>query len=145
MSDVSATTVPERNAGASDIELRIRADPSQLLVLRTVAAAIAIQENFDLDAIADIRLAMDEACTRLIMRAADGALLICRFRYLDSTLRVAVSTTTSGIGRADQRTFGWHVLNALTDSSDLTQAEDPNSSGFVSTIEFTKINTSDHS
>lgn len=142
MSDLNATE-PGRNVNTPDVELRTRADPGQLPVLRGVAAAIAIQENFDLDAVADIRLAMDETCTRLILRATAGALLTCRFQYLDSTLLVAVSTTTSGMNSADQRTFGWHVLNTLTDSVGLAQAEDPLSSSFVSTIEFTKTNTSD--
>lgn len=125
------------------VELRVRADPRQLPVLRAVAAAIAMHESFDLDAVADIKLAMDEVCTRLILRAAKDAVLQCQFQHLDLVLRVTASTTTTGAVTWDtenpsQRTFGWHVLNALTDSIETTQEKEPGSSCYLTTIEFTK-------
>lgn len=136
----------ERDRTNPVVELRVRADPRQLPVLRAVAATIAMQENFDLDAVADIRLAMDEACTRLIMRAANDAILLCRFQHIDRTLRVAVSTTlgteTWGTENPGQRTFGWHVLNTLTDSVDMTQENEPDSARYLTTIEFTKADGS---
>lgn len=48
-----------------------QADADQLSVLRAVAAAIALQHDFDLDTVEDIKLAVDEAATRLIVNSTD--------------------------------------------------------------------------
>lgn len=115
-------------------ELRVRADPGQLSVLRAVAAAITLQHDFDLDAVADVKLAVDEAATRLIMSAVDGAELTCRFQAIMPTLRISLSTTTRpSPSDGSARTFGWHVLNSLTDSVDVRVDETGN--GAVTTID----------
>lgn len=132
------TIEPDQDYAHPVVELRIRATPDQLSVLRALAAAIAIHEDFDLDSIADIKLAMDEACTYLIVRATPDAVLVCRLQYLNNSLRVAVSTTTAC---EDTRSsaFGWHVLNALTDTIDMTR-EPELDGGSVTTIEFVRAN-----
>lgn len=131
----------DRNAASSRsvVELRVRADATQLSIIRAVAAAIAGQEDFDLDAIADVRLAIDEACSHLILRAVDGASLVCRFRPSATDLNVSISAPTSPGEAPSQRSFGWHVLNALTDSIELTRDVDPdNPSGEITVLTFTK-------
>lgn len=120
------------------VELRIRASLDQLSILRALAATVAIQENFDLDSIADIRLAMDEICTHLIVRALPDSVLVCRFVYTAPQLHVSVSTTTANYDGSDQRSFGWHVLTALTDSISVDQEENPNRAGYITTMKFTK-------
>ncbi|MFC7958950.1 ATP-binding protein [Rhodococcoides kroppenstedtii] len=130
------TTDPDSAGSASTIELGVLADPSQLSVTRAVAAALAAQEDFDLDSIADIRLAIDESCSRLIVRATPGARLVCAFTPGPDVLEVAVTTTTEPGADLDASGFGWHVLNALTDTVSTSQTEHE---GVVSTtIEFTK-------
>ncbi|MDI9917033.1 ATP-binding protein [Rhodococcus sp. IEGM 1379] len=129
---------PEQDQTQPVVELRIRATPDQLSILRALAATVAIQENFDLDTIADIRLAMDEVCTHLIVRALPDSVLVCRFVFTAPQLHVSVSTTTADYDGGDQRSFGWHILTALTDSISLDQEADPNGSGYITTMEFTK-------
>ncbi|MFZ2529443.1 MAG: ATP-binding protein [Rhodococcus sp. (in: high G+C Gram-positive bacteria)] len=117
------------------VELRIRADPGQLPVLRAVAAAITLQHDFDLDAVADVKLAVDEAATRLIMSAVDGAELTCRFQAITPALRISLSTTTRpSPSGGSTRTFGWHVLNSLADSVDV-RVDDTPSGDTVTTID----------
>ena len=72
---------PDQDQTQPVVELRIQATLDQLSILRALAATVAIQENFDLDAIADIKLAMDEICTHLIVRAAPDSVLVCRFVF----------------------------------------------------------------
>ncbi|EOM76684.1 ATP-binding protein [Rhodococcus rhodnii] len=132
------TIQPEQDRANPVVELRIRATPDQLPVLRALAAAIAVHEDFDVDSIADIRLAMDEICTYLITRSTEDAVLVCRLQYVDRTLSVAVSTTTVDAEYPNTRSFGWHVLDALTDSVDTRQEPDP--AGYLTTLEFTKTN-----
>lgn len=129
---------PDQDRTQPVVELRIRATLDQLSILRALAATVAIQESFDLDAIADIRLAMDEICTHLIVRALPDSVLVCRFVYAASQLHISVATTTAESDGADQRSFGWHVLTALTDSISLDQEEDPNGAGYITTMKFTK-------
>lgn len=138
---IAKTIEPDQDHTHPVVELRVRATPDQLSVLRALAATIAIHEDFDLDAIADIKLAMDEICTQLIVRAAADAVLVCRLQYFDSTLRVSVSTTTTGVDSLGERSFGWHVLAALTDSIDMRHEPDLADpvSAHVTTMEFTKV------
>ncbi|MCF8781570.1 ATP-binding protein [Rhodococcus ruber] len=123
------------------VELRVRAEPGQLPVLRAVAAAIAIQQGFDLDAVADVKLAIDEAGTRLITRAPEGATLSCRFQAMPPALRISASALTVDGGlTAGSRTFGWHVLNALADSVDVKV--DETDEGSVTTIDVSLTDSS---
>ncbi|MCK8669865.1 ATP-binding protein [Rhodococcus sp. HM1] len=115
------------------VELRVRADPGQLPVLRAVAAAIALQQDFDLDTVADVKLAVDEAATRLIMSAVDGTDVTCRFQAIAPTLRISVSATTRPSPASSARTFGWHVLNSLADSVEVRV--DDTADGSVTTID----------
>lgn len=130
---------PDAATSPPAVELRVRADASQLSIVRAVSAAIAGQADFDLDAIADVRLAMDEACSILIVRAVAGATLSCRFLTTDDELRVSISTPVTESVPGEQRSFGWHVLNTLTDSIAMSRDADPdNTDGTVATIVFTK-------
>ncbi|MFD4368608.1 ATP-binding protein [Rhodococcus sp. NPDC058521] len=131
------TIEPDQDYAHPVVELRIRATPDQLSVLRALAAAIAIHEDFDLDSIADIKLAMDEACTYLIVRATPEAVLVCRLQYLNNALHVEVSTTTAPSDDTRDNSFGWHVLNALTDSIDMTREPGVNRES-ITTIEFVR-------
>ncbi len=117
------------------VELRVRADPGQLPpVLRAVAAAIALQHDFDLDTVADVKLALDEAATRLIMSAVDGTDVTCRFQAIAPALRISVSAGTRPSSTTSARTFGWHVLNSLADSVDV-RVDDTPPAGSVTTID----------
>ena len=121
------------------VEVRVRADPRQLAILRGIAATMATQCNFDLDEIADVRLAVDEASSLLIVRAQPDSTLQCSFLVAPGSLWVAVAAHTTGADTGSRRGFGWHVLNTLTDSIEMTQVPDPDApAGFVTTIEFTK-------
>ncbi|GGF95451.1 hypothetical protein GCM10007304_06650 [Rhodococcoides trifolii] len=131
------TPEPNVDGDESAIELGVHADASQLSVTRAVAATLAAQEDFDIDSIADIRLAIDEACSRLIVRATPGARMVCRFVPSDTEIHVAVTTTTIDRAALDANGFGWHVLNALTDSVSTYQSEAADGV-ITTTIEFSK-------
>jgi serine/threonine-protein kinase RsbW len=123
---------PDTQPAAPAVELRVSAEPSQLSVIRAVAGTIAGQADFDLDAIADVRLAMDEACSFLIVRAKPNSTLSCSFQHSPAELRVSISTHTVDGEPSKPRTFGWYVLSTLTDSIGLEH------DGDTTTIEFTK-------
>jgi serine/threonine-protein kinase RsbW len=100
-----------------DVELRLVADLGQLFVVRALAATIAIRQDFALDAVEDVKLAVDEICSTLVPRAAPGEQLSCRFTASDGTIGVLATIVSASDAPVDQETFGWRVLTTLTDSA----------------------------
>ncbi|MGE2836604.1 ATP-binding protein [Mycobacterium sp. SMC-4] len=112
---------------AQSVELRVAATLENLAVLRTLVAAIGTFEDLDFDAVADLRLAVDEACTRLIRSAvADSTLLLVVDPQPDA-LMVHASTTCNSSDILAPGSFSWHVLSSLTD--DVTTFSDGQSAG----------------
>ena len=96
--------------------LRLPASGAYLSVLRTTTAALASRLDFTLDAIEDLRIAVDEACALLLPHAADGTSMDCAFELADSGLHVTVSIPTTEPVQLDRDSFAWTVLNALVDT-----------------------------
>jgi hypothetical protein len=103
--------------GDRTVEFRVAATVENLAVLRALVAAVATFEDLDFDAVSDLRLAVDEAATRLIRSSVAGSDLLVRVEPRDDALVVRASTTSE----ADDATivapgsFSWHVLSSLTD------------------------------
>ncbi|KAA0019461.1 ATP-binding protein [Antrihabitans cavernicola] len=135
---IQAQAVDTEDGGnAPAVEIRVHADPTQLPVVRGIAGALAAQNNFDVDVLADLRLAVDEACTQLIRRALPGSQLICIFHIDEHRIHFAGSTTTENASATPDRGFGWHVLRTLTDEVSMHSASSP-LRGSTTTIEFVK-------
>ena len=58
--------------GMSTVEVRTSATAALIPTIRAVASDLAARADFDLDAISDLRMAVDEACATLV-DAADPA------------------------------------------------------------------------
>ena len=97
------------------VELRIAAAVENLAVLRTVVGAVGTFSDLDFDAVADLRLAVDEACTRLIRSATPGATLVVIVDPRDDVVVVEASTTCDTDDVVTEGSFSWHVLSSLTD------------------------------
>lgn len=103
--------------GDRSVELRVAATVENLAVLRALVAAVATFEDLDFDAVSDLRLAVDEAATRLIRSSVVGSDLVVRVEPREDALVVHASTTCD----TDEDTivapgsFSWHVLSSLTD------------------------------
>ncbi|MGA5464002.1 ATP-binding protein [Mycobacterium sp. NPDC050041] len=97
------------------VELRVVAKLENLAVLRTLVAAVGTFEDLDFDAVADLRLAVDEACTRLIRSAVPDSTLVVAVHPRDTEVVVDASTTCQTTDVLAQGSFSWHVLSSLTD------------------------------
>lgn len=102
-------------AALPGVEVRIPATPAQLSALRAVAADLAMRNDFHLDAIADLRMAVDEAATTLLGRAAPHSQLTCRFTPSVEGIQVSVSVHSPDGGELRKDTFSWRVLRTLAD------------------------------
>jgi anti-sigma regulatory factor (Ser/Thr protein kinase) len=112
---VAAKSAREQQRGDRAIELRVAATLENLAVLRTLVGAVGAFEDLDFDAVADLRLAVDEVCTRLIRSAVPGATLEIVIDPHDDELRVEASTACANSDVVTPGSFSWHVLTSLAD------------------------------
>lgn len=99
----------------NEVEFRVSAKLENLAVLRTLVAAVATFEDLDMDTVADLRLAVDEACTRLIRSAVPGATLVVTVQPADDLVKIEASSTCTSSDIMAPGSFSWHVLSSLTD------------------------------
>jgi len=97
------------------VELRVAAKLENLAVLRTLVGAVGTFEDLDFDAVADLRLAVDEACTRLIRSAVPDSTLLLVVDPRDDAVIIDASTTCKSPDILAPGSFSWHVLSSLTD------------------------------
>lgn len=105
--------------GTDSVRLSIPARSEYIHVLRSVTAAVAGRLPLSLDDVDDLRLAVDEACARLLALPGAPATFRLDLRTLPDRLEVvaAVDTPTQTwppIGFED--TLSWRVLSALAES-----------------------------
>lgn len=101
--------------GASAVEVQVAARLENLAVLRTLVGAVGTFEDLDFDTVADLRLAVDEACTRLIRSAALDATLVVVIDPRRDEVVVEASTQCDTDDVVTPGSFSWHVLSSLTD------------------------------
>ena len=99
----------------NEVEFRVAAKLENLAVVRTLVAAVATFEDLDMDTVADLRLAVDEACTRLIRSAVADATLIVTVRSGEDEVKIDAATTCTTLDIMAPGSFSWHVLSSLTD------------------------------
>lgn len=108
----------------NEVEFRVAAKLENLAVLRTLVAAVATFEDLDMDTVADLRLAVDEACTRLIRSAVADAMLVVTVRSSLDEVRIDAATTCTTSDIMAPGSFSWHVLSSLTDDVSTFTDED---------------------
>ncbi len=101
--------------GARSVEVRVAARLENLAVLRSLVAAIATFEDLDFDVVADLRLAVDEACTTLIRSAVPDSTLVLLIDPRQDEVVISASATCIGDQIVEPGSFSWHVLSSLTD------------------------------
>ncbi|WP_342768590.1 anti-sigma factor [Amycolatopsis palatopharyngis] len=114
---MSQQFVAEDSASPASHSMRVQtsATPEVIPTLRTIGADLAMRLDFDLDAIDDLRMAVDEACSLLLPAASDGQ-LDCDFRYGAGRIELSVSVFTEQPGLVAPDALGWQLLNALVTS-----------------------------
>jgi serine/threonine-protein kinase RsbW len=113
MSEAQTETARPRPLGQS-VEFRIEAALDSLAVVRTLVTALTTMEDLDLDAVADLRLAVDEACTQLIRCAQPGTSLVVNVEPRVDELVITASAPCVSIDVLRPGTFSWHVISSLT-------------------------------
>jgi serine/threonine-protein kinase RsbW len=99
----------------AEVRLSIPADGAYIAVPRSVVGNLAARNNFTVEEIDDLRIAVDEACALLLPQASDGV-LDCVFEIDPPLIRVTASATVPNGWKPDTSSFGWTVLTALVES-----------------------------
>lgn len=107
------------------VEFRVSARLENLAVVRTLVGAVGTFEDLDFDAVSDLRLAIDEACTWLIKSAVGGSLLVVAVNPADDEVVVTASTVCIQAEVMSPGSFSWHVLTSLTDEVQTFDADEP--------------------
>lgn len=128
----SRGTLAQDGRRVERLELRVPTTPTQLPAVRAMAGDLAMRMDYDLDAVEDLRLAVDEACATLTTIALGDAPLTVVFETTRAGLRIDAWVPTASGTEVPTDGFGWAVLAALVDAVEgrrSTQGEVPAGSG----------------
>ena len=114
MVDTTAAATGERRP--ERLELRVPTSPTQLPAVRAMAGDLAMRMDFDLDAVEDLRLAVDEACATLSSVALGDSPLTVVFEAFREGLRIDAWVPTAPGVDVPRDGFGWAVLHTLVDT-----------------------------
>ncbi len=104
--------------------VRVGATAAQLPPLRVVAGDLAARADFDLDAVADLRLAVDEAAAELVTVAAPESEITCTFVVAEDGVQASVTVPAASDTKLRTDSFGWRVLSTLVDDVHLLENSD---------------------
>ncbi len=128
----------KRQRGHRAVELHVAARLENLAMLRTLVGAIGTYEDLDFDAVADLRLAVDEVCTRLIRSATADATLVVVVDPQENELVVEASAACETHDVVSPGSFSWHVLTSLADDVEtFHDGREPHETGSVFGIRLT--------
>lgn len=122
---------------AERLELRVPTTPTQLPAVRAMAGDLAIRMDYDLDAVEDLRLAVDEACATLSAIVSGDRRLTVVFETTRRGLHIEAWVPTAEGTEVPQDGFGWAVLATLVDEVEArrsTQAGVPAGDGSPSAV-----------
>lgn len=112
--------------GPDDVEVRLVVGGAQLSIVGAMAVDIALRNDFDLDTVSDLRLAVAEACAAVLCLAYPEAILTCRFRDLPHAIEVTAMAATHDRHPPTTDSPILRLLRMLADSAQcwVTHAED---------------------
>lgn len=120
--------------GAGDeIHLEVPTTPDLLRLVRVVASGLASRLGFSIDAIHDVRLAVDELCWSVASRSGPASSLSVRFVIVDNAFVVEGRVNPGPgdpTGRGDLSALSERILGTLVEDYALLEPIDGQGAGF---------------
>lgn len=101
------------------VRVEFPADTMNMVIARTVAAAMAARADLTVDQVEDVRLAMDEATAYAIKVALPGSAVRCDLWTQERTVHAIVECSIDQAPPPDPDPFAWTVLTALVNTAHL--------------------------
>lgn len=116
---------------AETVEVTIPAKPEFISVARLTAATVAARQSFTYDEIEDLKIAVSEACSALILAGTAGAPLALRFILEPDVLDIRIETLGPGLKlgsispgeKPDEGQLGVFLMQCLVDTVDIRRGE----------------------
>ena len=102
-------------ANGRRVRVEFDADTALLPVVRAVAANLAMVEDFTVDDISDVRLAVDEMCSTLITHAVPASLVDCQIDSSPGVMAVRASVDSQS-SQPSRDTMSWEIMSVLADT-----------------------------
>lgn len=104
--------------GPHEVEIRVLARMDRVPGIRAMAADLAMREDFDLDAIADLQLAVEEACATVLANTDPDCVMVCRLHVSTDRVEISAQVPLPGGKQPAVAAFSLRVLRTLSDSVD---------------------------
>lgn len=117
MSEKDLYPADDEDLRPAEVEVRMLVGDVRVATVRAIATDIAIREDFDIDAISDLKLAVDEACATVLAKGKPDGLLVCRLLVTPEHVEVRATAATDNGYPPSNESLGWHMLQVLTDSA----------------------------
>jgi hypothetical protein len=104
----------------TEVRVEVPASGEFVQVLRNVVAAVAARAGCSIDVLSDLRLAVDEAVTRLLDDAMAAESVIVLANRSDATLDITVALRAEPEGWPPpglEATMSWQILSTLVEGA----------------------------
>jgi serine/threonine-protein kinase RsbW len=118
----SRGTLAQDGRRGDRLELRVPTTATQLPAVRAMAADLAMRMDYDLDAVEDLRLAVDEACATLTLVGQGDSPLTVVFETTRAGLHIEAWIPTADGVDVPRDGFGWAILATLVDAVEARRA-----------------------
>ena len=98
------------------VTLTFPSDTANVALARTLAASMSARADLPIDQLEDVRLAVDEAVSQVILDAPAGSDITCTFHVHGTDLDITISAPSASRTIPAQDTFSWTVLCALVET-----------------------------
>jgi len=124
--------VAERKGAGDEIRLEVPTTPDLLRLVRVVASGLASRLGFPIDAVEDVRLAVDELCWTVASRADLTSALAVRFVILDAafTVEARLQPAPAEAAVATLSALSQRILDTLVEDYALLAPSDGQGAGF---------------
>jgi serine/threonine-protein kinase RsbW len=108
-----------------EVELRMLASRDRAPGLRLFAADMAMRQDYDLDAIDDLRLVVDEICAILLANAVPDAVMSLRVFVGPDRIEIAASVPLADPPEPVVKPLSMRILEMLSDSFECAVGDGP--------------------
>lgn len=122
----------ERKGAGDEIRLNVPTSPDLLRLVRVVASGLASRLGFPIDAVEDVRLAVDELCWTVSSQAELTSSLAVRFVILDAAFSVEarLQPAPAEAAEATLSALSLRILDTLVEDYTLLAPTDGQGAGF---------------